>query len=167
MTEFWIIALVSIISIYVVTALFYESLCFISRFVSGREVKPKHLMLLIMSGIFIAHAISVLIYALIYWTLVHYAGFSDLSGNIQEHFPTYLYFSITIYSSLGIGDVFPSDALRFLTGIEAINGLILITWSAAYTYFSVEKMWEAHGMEMTFCKKCNNSKKTGKNNERS
>ncbi len=153
MSEFWIVLLVGIGASYGVTALFYECLCFISRFVSGKAVRPRHLMLMMMSGIFIAHALSVLIYALIYWALVHYANFSDLSGNIQEHFPTYLYFSITTYSSLGIGDVFPSDALRFLTGIEAINGLILITWSAAFTYFSVEKMWEAHGIGMSFCKK--------------
>lgn len=167
MSQFWIVLLVGVAAIYIVTALFYECLCFISRFLSGRVVRSKRLMLIMMSGIFVAHALSILIYALIYWGLVHYGGFSELSGNIQEHFPTYLYFSITTYSSLGIGDVYPSDALRFLTGIEAINGLILITWSAAFTYFSVEKMWEAHGMEMTFCKKCNSTKKQGKNNDRS
>lgn len=66
------------------------------------------------------------IYAVFYWGPTHYAGFADLSGNVEDHFLTYLYFSITSYSSLGIGDVFPVGSLRFLAGVEAINGLILI-----------------------------------------
>lgn len=111
-------------------------------------------MFVMIVGIFIAHAISILIYAFIYWFLIHFLEFSDLSGNVQDHFPTYFYFSATTYSSLGVGDVFPIDALRFLTGIQAINGLVLITWSAAFTYFSVQKMWEAHGIEMKICKIC-------------
>ena len=111
-------------------------------------------MFTMVTGIFIAHAISIFIYSLTYWVLIHYAGFADLSGNIPDHFPTYLYFSATTYSSLGVGDVFPVGSLRFLTGIEAINGLILITWSAAFTYFSVQKMWEAHGMGVKFCASC-------------
>ncbi len=115
----------------------------------------RQIMFVMVAGIFIAHAMAIIIYAVTYWVLIHYAGFSDLSGNISDHFPTYLYFSSTSYSSLGVGDVIPVKGLRFLAGIEAINGLILITWSAAFTYFSVQQLWEAHGMETKFCKKCN------------
>ena len=45
----------------------------------------------------------------------------------------YFYFSIVSYTSLGLGDVFPNDHLRFITGIEALNGLLLITWSGSFT----------------------------------
>lgn len=94
------------------------------------------------------------IYATLFWVLTHYLGFVDLAGQVPDHFLSYLYFSTTSYTSLGIGDVFPLEGLRLLTGIETINGLILITWSAAFTYFSVQKMWEAHGMETKFHKRC-------------
>ena len=125
--------------------------------VSFRMLSPGQMPALDLSctswGVFIAHGAAIFIYATIYWILIHFLGFADLSGNVQDHFPTYLYFSATSYSSLGVGDVFPVDAMRFLTGIEALNGLLLITWSAAFTYFSIQKMWETHGIETKFlCK---------------
>lgn len=155
MEQFVLVLLASFAAVFIATALFYECLCLISRFVSGMTTKHRPIMFIMIGGIFVAHAISILVYAVIFWALIHYAGFADLSGHIPDHFPTYLYFSATSYSSLGVGDVFPAEGLRFLTGVEAINGLILITWSATFTYFSVQKMWEAHGIETKFCKGCN------------
>ena len=155
MDQIWLVSLVSITAVFIATALFYESLCLISRFVSHMTVRHRLIMFVMTAGIFIAHAVAILVYAVLYWALIHYGGFADLSGQVSDHFPTYLYFSGTSYSSLGVGDVFPAKGLRFLTGVEAINGLILITWSAAFTYFSVQKMWEAHGMETKFCEKSN------------
>ncbi|MAZ76749.1 MAG: ion transporter [Micavibrio sp.] len=155
MYQIFLIFLSSFVAVFLATTLFYECLCLISRFVSGMTARHRSIMFVMIGGIFIAHAIAILIYAIIYWVLIHYAGFVDLSGYIPDHFLTYLYFSATSYSSLGVGDVFPAEGLRFLTGVEAINGLILITWSAAFTYFSVQKMWEAHGMETKFNKETN------------
>ena len=34
--------------------------------------------------------------------------------------------------------------LRILVGTESLNGLILITWSASFTYLSMEKFWQDH-----------------------
>ncbi len=151
------IVIASLTGILLATSLFYECLCVISRLVSKVASGPRLLMFIMVTGVFIAHGIAIFIYATIYWILVHYLGFADLSGNVQDHFPTYLYFSATSYSSLGVGDVFPVDSMRFLTGIEALNGLLLITWSAAFTYFAIQKMWEVHGIETKFlCKRNEN-----------
>lgn len=153
MEQFFGISIASIMAIFIATGLFYECLCFISHAVSRISAGPRTLMFAMVTGIFIAHSIAIFVYATIYWTLVHFLDFADLSGNVQDHFPTYLYFSVTSYSSLGIGDVFPVESMRFLTGVEALNGLVLITWSAAFTYFAIQKMWEAHGIETKFlCK---------------
>ena len=152
MEQFVIVLLASFAAVFIATTLFYECLCLISRFVSGMTTKHRPIMFVMIGGIFVAHAVAILVYAALFWLLTHHAGFADLSGYVPDHFPTYLYFSATSYSSLGVGDVFPVEGLRFLTGVETINGLILITWSAAFTYFSVQKMWESHGMETKFCK---------------
>ena len=67
----------------------------------------------------------------------------------------YLYYSVTTYSSLGVGDVYALGGLRLITGVETINGLTLIAWSATFTYFAVQKMWDAHGLFMEVkCKYC-------------
>ncbi len=44
----------------------------------------------------------------------------------------YFYFSMVTYTSLGLGDVYPQDHLRFIAGVEAVNGLLFIAWSADY-----------------------------------
>ena len=38
------------------------------------------------------------------------------------------------FTSLGLGDVCPHGPARLLTGIEALNGLLLIGWSPMFTY---------------------------------
>ena len=130
---------------FLVTGIFYECLCVISRTVAIVPTKPRNFMLIMITGIFVAHILAITIYALTYWILVKYAGVTALAGNIQDSFLVYHYFSATTYTSLGVGDIFPVGGLRILTAIEALNGLILITWSAAFTYFGVQRMWDSHG----------------------
>ena len=67
---------------------------------------------------------------------------------VQETFSSYLYYSATSYSSLGVGDVYARGSLRLISSFEVINGLTLIAWSATFTYFAVQKMWEASGLPL-------------------
>jgi hypothetical protein len=32
--------------------------------------------------------------------------------------------------------------LRIIAGVESLNGLVLIGWSASFTYLSMEQFWE-------------------------
>jgi hypothetical protein len=48
------------------------------------------------------------------------------------------------YTSLGLGDVYPQGGVRLLTGVEALVGLLMIAWSASFTYLSMEKYWPLH-----------------------
>ena len=41
------------------------------------------------------------------------------------------YFSVVNYTSLGLGDIYPTGHLRFLAGVEALNGFLLISCSAS------------------------------------
>ncbi len=53
-------------------------------------------------------------------------------------------FSMATYTTLGFGDVFPRGPIRLVAGVEAFNGLVLIGWSASYTYFAMRKLRDAH-----------------------
>jgi hypothetical protein len=35
----------------------------------------------------------------------------------------------------------PTGPLRLLVGVEALNGLLLIGWSASYIYLAMERCW--------------------------
>ena len=53
-----------------------------------------------------------------------------------------VYFSFTVFSTVGFGDIEPTGNLRFLTGIESLTGLVLITWSASFLYFEMQRHWK-------------------------
>lgn len=53
-----------------------------------------------------------------------------------------LYFSFSTYSSLGYGDIVPIGAARLLAGIEAVTGLVLIAWTASFTFFEMQRNWQ-------------------------
>lgn len=52
------------------------------------------------------------------------------------------YFSIETYTSLGLGDIDPLGQLRLLTGIEALTGLLMISWTASFTYLEMSRYWK-------------------------
>lgn len=51
-----------------------------------------------------------------------------------------IYLSALNYSTLGLGsDLAPVGAIRMLVAIESVLGLLMITWSASFTYFRVSR----------------------------
>jgi hypothetical protein len=80
------------------------------------------------------------LYALAYLVMEHF-GAGSFSGEFAGSLHDYLYFSATSYTSLGLGDVYPHGAIRLVTGVEALNGLVMIGWSASYSYLVMERLW--------------------------
>jgi len=70
-----------------------------------------------------------------------WGGLGRIDGEMEGGPLDYFYFSITTFTTLGIGDVHPRGALRFIAGVESLNGLVLIGWSASFTYLSMEQFW--------------------------
>jgi len=54
---------------------------------------------------------------------------------------SYLYYSGVIYTTLGLGDIHPEGHIRFITAMEALNGFLLITWSASFTFVAMGRLW--------------------------
>ncbi|EGG99066.1 Protein yfbU [gamma proteobacterium IMCC2047] len=52
------------------------------------------------------------------------------------------YHSFVTYTSLGFGDIIPTGYLRFITGIEALAGLVLIAWTASFVYVEMRRFWD-------------------------
>jgi hypothetical protein len=121
----------------------YECLRLMSVFVPTLPIPIRLKVLMIVLGCFLAHTIEVWFYALAFF-IIYKAGIGALSGHVEEHFADFLYFSATSYSTMGIGDVYPTGALRLISGIEGINGLFLIAWSTSFTYFVMDRLWPLH-----------------------
>lgn len=61
-------------------------------------------------------------------------GLGTITGATDASFADYLYFSFTTYTSLGLGDVSPTDSMRLLAGLETLTGLICIGWTTAVLF---------------------------------
>ncbi len=54
------------------------------------------------------------------------------------------YYSIVTFTTLGYGDITLSSKWRMLSGIEAINGIMLIGWSTALMYSLIQNIFKIH-----------------------
>ena len=62
-------------------------------------------------------------------------------GALTPGFEDCVYYSFVTYTTLGFGDLIPTGPLRFLTGIESLTGLVLITWTASCIYLQMETLY--------------------------
>lgn len=133
-----------VLALLLVLATFYIHLLFL-RCLSIKlphiNVSNHNQVLLIIIALFVAHLIEISLYALTYEVCIEYLKLGVLHGGSVNVYMEYLYYSLVTYTSLGLGDIYPEGHIRFITGIEALNGLMLITWSASFTFIAMKKLW--------------------------
>ena len=106
----------------------------------GTSIGPP--MITVMSLIFLTHLSEIILFAGTFWVMVR-TGLGGLSGAHTSTAADYFYFSIGSYTTLGMGDIVPEGSVRVVAGIEALTGLLLIAWSASFTYLMMERLWSA------------------------
>ena len=112
------------------------------RFCSGRmasvPMRSHTRVLSIVSLLFVTHLFQIGLFAGGFWIAGAWFGIGDFEGSDMAH----PYFSAVMYTSLGIGDIVPTGHLRFLAGVEALNGLLLIAWSASFLFSTMNRLWD-------------------------
>ncbi len=124
------------------TVIHYEALVLMSSALPGLRITPRAKLLLVMLGAFVAHAVEIGIYGLAAYSLMRWGQAGTLGESKIPSLDAVLYFSSETFSSLGYGDLVPQGPLRLLSGVEALNGLLLIGWSASFAYVSMERFWQ-------------------------
>lgn len=119
----------------------YETLYQLAKRLPVVHISPRRRVLVGVMVILLAHIVEIWLFALGYYAMAHSPGFGSLSGNINLSLLDCSYFSFTTYTTLGFGDIEPSGYLRFLTGIESLTGLVMITWSASFLFLEMQKYW--------------------------
>jgi hypothetical protein len=127
------------------TVIHYELLRALSAGLRELRVPSRAKLVLVIFTAFLAHALEILLYAVAIYGLVRYAHLGTLGMHGGFSLSGCLYFSAETYTSLGYGDVVPTGDLRLIAGVEALNGLLLIGWSASYTYIAMERFWTEGG----------------------
>ncbi len=126
-------------------AVHYEVLRITSARMTHMRIAPRMRIILMLTAALFSHLVHVFIYATAFYFLEKWAALGTIEGPAGHEFSDAFYFSITSYTTLGIGDLYPTGQLRLLSGLEALNGLVMVGWTASMTYLYMEKFWHLRG----------------------
>jgi hypothetical protein len=105
------------------------------------QIRPRQRILVVIAACLIAHLLEVGLYAAALAVLFQFPAFGTIEGEFTGSVIDFVYFSLTNYTTLGIGEIYPQGLLRLIVGVEALNGLLLITWSASFCYLNMQDDW--------------------------
>ncbi|SEA31841.1 ion channel [Microbulbifer marinus] len=120
----------------------HEALNGLFRLGQRLSVRRNLAVLIGVFGAMLAHVVEIWLFAIGYYFMVHSMHFDTLLGNFDGSLIDCAYFSFTTYTSLGFGDIEPMGHLRFTAGLEALAGLMMITWTASFMFLKMQRYWE-------------------------
>ncbi|RKZ87996.1 MAG: two pore domain potassium channel family protein [Gammaproteobacteria bacterium] len=133
--------IINSILLTVSVTLHYEALYQLAKRLPSVKIRPRFRVLIGVFAILLVHIIEIWLFALGYYLMISIEGLGTLSGNFNQSLLDCSYFSFTTYTTVGFGDIEPLGNIRFLTGLESLIGLVLITWSASFLFLEMQKYW--------------------------
>ncbi|MDE0950100.1 MAG: potassium channel family protein [Halioglobus sp.] len=136
-----IVFIVNILVIALAVIIHYEFLYRITVLMPRLKIRHRFRIVL---GVFLAltaHAAEVWVFAISFYLMNKSQNWGTLEGNFDGSLWDCAYFSFTTFTTLGFGDIQPMGDLRFLTGLESLTGLVLITWTASFLYLEMTRYW--------------------------
>ena len=108
---------------------------------AGKLVSRRMLAALTIAALVLVflHALEIVIWAGVYKALVPAGELADFEAAV--------YFSFVTFTTLGYGDITLSEGYRLLSGIQALNGILLAGWSTALMFAVVQKTWQVDEAE--------------------
>ncbi len=122
----------------------FEALRCLSAFMRSPHGRFRLALLVCMFGAMVAHIIEIWGFGFGYYFLTQSGQFGSLEGDFTHTLADCGYYSFVTYTTLGFGDLIPKGPLRFLTGMEALTGLLLITWTASFMYIQMKQGWKTN-----------------------
>lgn len=120
----------------------YEFLYRISTAIPKMTIRHRFRIVFAVFSALIAHSIEIWIFSVAYYLLPQAQEWGHLKGNFNGSLLDCLYFSYTTFTTLGVGDIEPHGAIRHLVGLESLTGLLLITWTASFLYYEMQRHWD-------------------------
>ncbi len=136
------VVMVTILAVVLCVVTHYESLSFLSGFLKRVNLQPRPRILVLIFAILAIHVVEIWVFGgAFYWSTVGEGSGALVAGRPVE-FLDNIYFSAVCFTTLGLGDVVPVGAVRFLAGTEALTGFVLLTWSASFTFVEMQRFWK-------------------------
>ena len=99
-----------------------------------RPGKTLHVLIGTVLALLLLHTLEIIVWAYAYLALLP-------SGELAS-FEESVYFSFVTFTTLGYGDITLTENWRLLSGIEALNGIMLVGWTTAMLFAVVQRTWQ-------------------------
>lgn len=132
----------SIVLMAVSILVHYAAMRVTLRWLAGHDFGRHWGVLVGMGIVMAAQVLTICLYALVYEQIQAMPQMGQLEGEIEGGWLDYFYFSIMSYTTLGVGDIHPTGALRVISGLQALNGFALIGWTASFAYALMREGWK-------------------------
>ncbi|GHE43060.1 potassium channel family protein [Vulcaniibacterium thermophilum] len=137
---------VTLVGVALAVAVHYEGLTALGRrFGTRRERPSRRTVLKMIFGLLALHVVEIWLFGFAYWGLMAVEGTGDIAGAHEVGLFDAVYLSAITFTTVGFGDLAPVGPIRFLSGSQALTGLLLITWSASFTYLEMSRHWRDDG----------------------
>jgi len=135
-----IVVIVTALAVFTCVLLHYEVLNLLSRWLVRLGGRRRHRVVFAIFGVLGAHIAEIWIFGVAYMLLLISPVFGSSHG-IGPSLLDYIYISAMTFTTVGASDAYLSGPIRFVSGSEALAGLVLITWSASFTFLEMERFW--------------------------
>ena len=137
----WIVVVTTLVVVMLCIGLHFEILSHCRKILKRLSEHRRQRVLVLILIILLAHTVEIWMFAIGYVVTLEFFNGGELAGISMVSMLDYIYYSAMVYTTVGFGDVTPVGAIRFMTGVEALCGLVMITWSASYTFLEMQRDW--------------------------
>jgi hypothetical protein len=133
--------LINMLIVAATVGIHFEMLNWLSVKVPMMTVRNRARVVIALLGAILAHLVEIWLFAFAYYLIINTEKMGALEGDFDGSLYDCFYFSIATYTTVGYGDISPLGDIRFLAGLEALTGLVLITWTASFLFIEMQKFW--------------------------
>jgi hypothetical protein len=126
---------------FVAVLIHYEGLALISVVATSAPVPARLKMLVVISGVVVAHMIEAGVFAVAFWLGAEVLRIGRFAGAAPESAFQYYYFALETYTTQSVGDLYPVGGLRVVASLEPLVGLLLIGWSTSFSFLIMRRYW--------------------------
>lgn len=136
------VVLVGLLTVAATVLIHYEGLRLLQRRGRGRPIRRREVLISVL-GVLSLHGLQMIVYGLLMWWVAGWPGGGSIDKQGGAGLLDTMYLSALTYSTLGQApDVTPTGAVRMLVALESLAGLLMITWSATFTYHRLSRQLE-------------------------
>lgn len=122
----------------------YRSLLSLSLLHRRKQTHQRWWINVLILGALATHVVEMSLFSLGYALLCQHERYGHIHDATGEASTDYFYFSFVVFTSLGFGDLTPVGAIRMMTAIETLTGLVLIGWTASFLFVEMQHWAESN-----------------------